>query len=124
MTDWNKYPNFTPEEFCCKCGCGQVLMDDDFMRDLQVLRDIVGFALRINSGYRCPEHNNAVSGTGLTGPHTTGAAADIGVDRQNAHKVLQTAFSMGFKGVGVAQKGSGRFIHLDSSRDKPTVWSY
>ena len=124
MIDWSNYPNFSEAEFMCKCGCGEALMEPAFLKDLQILRDIVGFALPINSGYRCPVHNSEVSGTGLTGPHTTGAAADIGVDRQNAHKVLQTAFSMGFKGVGVAQKGSGRFIHLDNARDKPTVWSY
>lgn len=124
MTDWSKYKNFSEAEFMCKCGCGEALMDDDFMVELQMLRDIVGFALSINSGYRCPAHNDKVSSTGLDGPHTTGKTVDLGVDRQKAHKVLQTAFSMGFKGVGVAQKGSGRFIHLDNARLKPTVWSY
>lgn len=29
---------------------------------LQELRDAVGFAIRVNSGYRCPKHNKAVGG--------------------------------------------------------------
>lgn len=126
MINWADYPNFSEEEFRCKCGCAKASMDKQFIDDLQVLRNIVGFPLPINSGYRCPEHNNAVSGTGYSGPHTTGKAADLGVDRQKAHKVLQTALSMGFAGIGVAQKGSGRFIHLDTLDEglRPTVWSY
>jgi len=33
---------------------------------------------------------------------------------------------MNFKGIGVQQKGAGRFIHLDdwASPNRPTVWSY
>jgi hypothetical protein len=30
---------------------------------------------------------------------------------------------MGFKGIGVQQKGAGRFIHLDD-REDPAIWSY
>ena len=124
--DWTLYKNFREGEFRCKCGCGSALMRPDFMENLQLLRNIVGFQLTINSGYRCPAHNDKVSSTGLTGPHTTGLAVDIGVNRRDAHKVLQTAFSMGFRGIGVKQKGTGRFIHLDMIEVglRPTVWSY
>ena len=125
MIDWTRYKNFSEGEFRCKCGCGSALMDAEFLDQLQFLRDFVAFPLKINSGYRCPTHNNKVSGTGFTGPHTTGKAVDIGVDRKKAHKVLKTAFSMGFAGIGIKQQGTGRFIHLDMLEERrPTVWSY
>jgi zinc D-Ala-D-Ala carboxypeptidase len=39
---------------------------------------------------------------------------------------LRLAFKLGFTGIGVQQKGSGRFIHLDTMEGgtRPTVWSY
>ena len=51
------------------------------------------------------------------------------VDRGDAYKVLELAFKVGMTGIGVAQKGSARFLHLDSlesstERPRPTVWSY
>jgi len=55
--------------------------------------------------------------------HSTGLAADIGVSGSEAIQVLRLAFDAGFNGIGVQQKGSGRFIHVDL-RDTPTVWSY
>ena len=61
--------------------------------------------------------------------HTTGKAADIAVSREDAFHLLSLALSKGFTGIGVQQKGSGRFIHLDTienseGRPRPTVWSY
>jgi len=37
--------------------------------------------------------------------------------------VLRLAMHLQFTGIGVQQKGSGRFVHLDL-RKEPTVWSY
>ena len=127
MINWDDYKNFTEDEFKCHCGCGEAPMDQAFMGNLQVIRNVAGFPLKINSGYRCPTYNAKVSSsTGLTGPHTTGHAADIGVDRQEAHKVLQIAMAVGMMGIGLQQKGDGRFIHLDDLEVglRPTVWTY
>lgn len=119
---------FRRYEFDCK-HCGQNRMDDQFLIELDELRHRYGKPLVITSGYRCPDHNAAVSSTGRTGPHTTGRAADIGVDRKNALAVLRIAMEMGFTGIGVQQKGGARFIHLDNLPDaagqpRPTIWSY
>jgi hypothetical protein len=43
--------------------------------------------------------------------------------------VLKLALEAGFTGIGVAQKGSGRFMHLDDllndeGQPRPTIWSY
>lgn len=120
---------FTRAEFECKCGCSANLIEDSFIDKLDELRDRAGFALAVNSGYRCPQHNKNVSSTGEDGPHTTGRAADLRVDRKRAFKVMHIACELGFTGVGFNQKGSSRFIHLDDldnapGQPRPTVWSY
>ena len=126
LNDW-PYPNFSKEEMACKCGCGG-LPEHSFMRRLQALRDTVGFPLPVTSGFRCPEYNNQVSSTGRHGPHTTGRAVDLGVSRRKAYEVVDECFGLGFTGIGVAQKGGGRFVHLDDleipAYPRPTIWSY
>lgn len=117
-------PHFSKAELTCKCGCG-MLPAQDFMDKVEALRVSVGFPLPVSSAARCPDHNAKVSGTGRTGPHTTGRAIDLAVDRSKAYAVLSTALRMGFTGIGVQQKGGGRFIHLDMlTEGRPTVWSY
>lgn len=119
---------FVRSEFACK-HCGENKMDDQFLEELDTLRHEYGAPLVVSSGYRCPDHNSKVSSTGRTGPHTTGRAADLAVDRGNAHKLLRLAMNRGFTGIGVQQKGGARFIHLDNlpnapGQPRPTVWSY
>jgi len=47
------------------------------------------------------------------------------VSRAQAHRLLVLACAAGFTGIGVAQKGNGRFIHLDDLQEgRPAVWSY
>lgn len=104
-------------------------MQERFLLDLDELRHRYGKPLVVSSGYRCPEYNARVSSTGLHGPHTTGLAVDLSVARTDAYAVLRLALELGFTGIGVAQKGNNRFIHLDSllpatGRPRPTVWSY
>ena len=100
-------------------------MDRRFLDYLDALRHKCGFPFIVTSGYRTPEYNNKVSSTGLTGPHTTGKAADIAVSRQNADKVLEMVYDMGcFTGKGINQKGEGRFIHLDIIEGDNRIWTY
>ena len=122
-------PHFTGDELSCRCGCG-MLPEHDFMEKVETLRELYGKPLIVTSAARCPQHNAKVSGTGLNGPHTTGRAIDFGVSGHDAHRLLSLALSMpGFTGIGVNQKGTDRFIHLDDLPNKPgqprpTVWSY
>ena len=118
-------PHFSDAELECKCGCG-MLPQPEFMNKVEELRNRVGFSLPVSSAARCPKHNERVSKTGLDGPHTTGRAIDLLVDRKNAFLVLETAIKMGcFTGIGVQQKGASRFIHLDDLIiGRPTIWSY
>jgi len=96
---------------------------------LERVRVKCGFPFKISSGYRTPEHNAAVSSTGLDGPHTTGQAVDIAVKSSQAYTLVKVAIGEGFTGIGVQQKGDTRFIHLDdlpntSASPRPTIWSY
>jgi uncharacterized protein YcbK (DUF882 family) len=126
------FRHFTREEFACHgtdCCGGDNKIEDSFVELLDELREQCGFKLPVTSGYRCPIHNQRVSSTGANGPHTTGRAADLGVSRQRAHRVLELALKMGFTGIGLNQKGEGRFVHLDDLPDaprqpRPTTWTY
>ncbi len=125
------WPNFTPREMTCKCGCGTMEMDATFMSKLQLIRSQLGKPMPITSAYRCPKHNANVSSTGTSGPHTTGHAADIRIYGRDAHRLVEIAIRVGMKGIGIRQKGSrkGRFVHLDDlpNRDRqprPWIWSY
>lgn len=129
---WDDFPSFSRHEFACS-HCGRAEMSDDFMWRLQDLRDSYGKPMRITSGYRCKDHP-IESGKKSIGAHTTGRAVDVAVSRGEAYSLLRLAIRMGFTGIGVQQKGEGRFIHLDditAAEDfdgkkfpRPTIWSY
>jgi len=122
---WKQIHYFTRNEFTCK-HCGREEMDFSFMAKLDLLRTMQGSPLVISSGWRCPEHNNIVSETGLEGPHTTGKAADILIAGEQAYRLIANAI-ITFRGIGVKQKGDyqARFIHLDTLEDnRPRIWSY
>lgn len=122
--------HFSRAEFACKCGCGENKIADDFVAKLNVLCAEVPEAIVVTSGYRCPTHNAAVSKTGLTGPHTTGRAADLALQGRRAVELLTLALAGGqFTGFGLNQKGAGRFLHLDdlpnaAGQPRPHCWTY
>ncbi|QDP48776.1 MAG: putative peptidase M15 [Prokaryotic dsDNA virus sp.] len=126
------YRYFSEKELACKCGnCGKGAddMSPSFMAKLEAIREELGFPLPVTSGFRCQAHNAKVSSTGLHGPHTTGHAVDIKVNRAQAVKFLRAALNHGMTGIGVSQKGRARFIHVDDLTEsdgfpRPTIWSY
>jgi len=124
MLNWDNYPNFSEAEFACS-HTGTCEMQEHFMDALQELRTIYAKPMPITSGYRSPEHPIEAR-KNKPGTHATGLAADIACSGQDAYDILQIAFELGFSGIGVQQKGSGRFIHLDMWEDgpRPNVWSY
>lgn len=81
MTQLSK--NFTLREFASKCGrpTPESVMPNLRLlaENLQVLRDDLGRAIRITSGYRSPEHNRAVGGASAS-QHPLGRGADFTVD--------------------------------------------
>lgn len=128
--NWDNYPNFSRSEMLCKCGCGRADMDVGFMDRLQALRTHLGFALPVNSGYRCPDHD-AEARKSVPGVHSEGIASDIRVSHRRAASVAGEWKNFGFTGKGEHQKGAvnKRYIHLDTSttkprRPRPHVWTY
>ena len=119
------WPHIDPvTEWACQ-GSGVIVVDTDFLDRFERLRAACGFPLPITSGYRSPAHNAEVSSTGLTGPHTTAEASDIGVTNPRAGIVVREAIRLGFTGIGVSQRaGRPRFIHVDTSHEMLTIWSY
>ena len=127
MMDWNTSTYFSMYEFKCS-HTGKCEMNPDFIDKLNDLRLAFGKPMRITSGFRDVTHPIEAKKK-TSGAHTTGQAADIAVSREDAFDLLSLALTKGFTGIGIQQKGSGRFIHLDTlkntkERPRPTVWSY
>ena len=116
---------FHEDEFRCQhCGSHKGL-DWSFAAEIDELREKLGFPLILSSAYRCSEHP-IEKRKEKPGSHNTGRAVDVAVTGEQALKVIAAALEMGFERVGVNQKGSGRFIHLDKAHGfpAPAIWSY
>ena len=132
MSNPSPWDHFTLDELVCQCGCGRMEMVDSYMKKLVAVRKKLGFSIPITSGFRCARHNNDVSSTGATGPHTTGHATDAQLVGEQALMFLAAAYSEGMTGIGVKQKGrhSSRFIHTDdllnnqTKGPRPWIFSY
>ena len=55
--------NFTRKDFKCPCGCTRQMVDSELVEKLQAIRDKLGKAIKVTSGYRCLSHNAAVGGS-------------------------------------------------------------
>lgn len=124
--------HFRLAEFACKCGCASdgSEMSETLLEALDSLRTLCNFPFVITSGYRCPKHPAERSKTSA-GAHSGGLAVDIAVSHENALTLLRHALNGGiFTGIGINQRGSGRFIHLDIAASweygapRPHIWSY
>lgn len=126
--DW-RWPRFTRRELMCK-DSGECRMSPYFMDRLEKLREAYGKPLIVRSGYRSPAYNQKVSTTGPDGPHTHGRAIDVYVAGTDAYNLMALATAAGFTGIGIKQKESGRFMHLDDLTaldgfsTRPWVWTY
>lgn len=127
MIDWGKYPNFSAKEFACQ-HCGKEGIDERLIILLQIIRHDAQFPFIISSGYRCVEHPIEKKKK-TPGTHAEGIAVDISCSGTKAHKLLSLVMQRKLPGIGIKQKGNGRFIHIDISEEKqnrprPHIWSY
>lgn len=103
--------HFDASEFACH-HCGALKTNPRLLALLEQLRaDIGGLPLHINSGYRCPAHNQNVGGV-PNSQHTLGTAADVAVPaglnfRQFAWYVDRLPFD------GIGYYPDANFIHVD-----------
>jgi uncharacterized protein YcbK (DUF882 family) len=125
---------FSVKELSCH-HCGVMPWGDAAIERLNEFRRAFGEPMIVSSGYRCPEHNAAVSHTGRDGPHTVAdgdsICVDVLVSGDAARRLLYCALERKVPGIGVHQRGkvSQRFVHLDwtpaaTSRPRPWIWSY
>lgn len=135
--------NFTIVELGCWCGredCQMLPIEQpdfvNFVKELQHLRNVLGFPLAVNSGYRCPQYNREIYvkralaaglpepelDAYLDGPHTKGAS-DIGIAFERMYKLMSEAVQRNM-GVGAHQRGevANRYIHIDNLGSR--FWTY
>ena len=120
--------NFTQREFRSRDGAKMPLDVLENIKDLacnlQVLRDLLGESIKINSGYRSEAHNKAVGGV-KTSKHTKGLAADIRVkdlDTDDLYLLIESLINEGDMkegGLGVYDT----FVHYDI-RGTRARWNY
>lgn len=110
---------FKIEDFSCH-ATGENKINQEFVIKLDELRDRCGFPFIITSGYRSKDHG--VEAIKITpGTHNEGIAADIKVSNgTQRHAIVKHAISMGFNGIGIAKT----FVHVDSRRTAPMIWTY
>jgi len=101
--------NFNLREFQCQ-HCGVVMIDDRLVELLQKMRDRLGKPIIVTSGYRCPEHDKEVGGTGDSF-HTRGLAADIYCPGFPLDALRDLADAIGFNGIGINYKNL--HVHVD-----------
>ena len=118
-----RYEHFTEDEFKCRCGCGAAIMDHYFMTLLVTLRKRFGKPIHINSGYRCQAHDAKFGGKG----NHSGKAADVRTgDPYELDTLHRLAIETGFTGLGMKfhGDGAGRYLHVDTSHEAFTEWTY
>lgn len=113
--------NFTDDEFKCPC-CGKEEMDRDFIARLQTAREVADTSFKINSGWRCQNHNREVGGV-ENSSHVTGHAADIqATTSQKRFAVVTALVEAGLERIGIAKT----FVHVDddASKSQRVMWLY
>ncbi len=111
---WDETPNFTREEFRCRCGkyCNGFPAEpaERLVRAAQALRDQVGRSMPISSGVRCREHNANVGGVSNS-RHLLGHAMDFRVEGMTSAQVLPLAKAL--PGIVYAYAIDDSFVHMD-----------
>ena len=120
--------NFSKSEFECKCGCempGDVLENvKEVAKQLQFIRNQVEKPIKINSAYRCLEHNRSI-GSNDTSQHVLGKAADIviaefiPIEVKNLLDVFMESGDIKQGGLGLYNT----FVHYDI-RGTKVRWDY
>lgn len=110
--------NFSSAEFKCGCPCGRVRVDEKLVQGLQKLRDKLGVAVIVTSGYRCPDKNKLVGGV-ANSLHLTGQAADIAAGVPLRRLYFECVGIDEFGGIGCYP--DSKFIHVDT-RSQTVRW--
>jgi hypothetical protein len=105
--------NFSKREFLCP-HCKEGEASARLIYGLQQLRDRVGKPIRVNSGFRCPVHNEAVGGA-KGSQHLFGNAADIVIVGMSVSEMSRHAEQVPtFRDGGIGRYPDNGFIHVDA----------
>ena len=112
--------DFNKSEFVCK-HCGRIRINIKLVNALQKLRDNVNKPIKINSAYRCLDHNRSI-GSDDTSQHIKGNAADIvikGLTPKEVAKIAETIPVFKDGGIGIYKT----FTHVDVRSNGPARWT-
>ena len=141
MKNWNKYKDFSPEEFECNCGCGLCKVSEIMVSTLQVARNISreitkkefghdrGVSFRIERGCSCANHNSTIKGNSPTSSHIADEDKDIectAIDlkcrnSQERYIILMSLLLAGFNRIGLYAH-NGIHADVDESKVQGSVW--
>lgn len=118
----NKY--FKRHEFACKCNCGFSTVDAELLEVLTVVRKYFKAPVRVNSGCRCMEYNEAVqlrsdknyTPYSSSSKHMEGIAADITVDGYTPPDVYAFLCRYAPSKYGIGKYNG--FTHIDVRQNK------
>ena len=116
-----KYFNYSEFDSPDVQGSGQ-MMDNKILMMLDQVRDKFDKPIRINSGFRTPQHNDEVGGK-ENSSHLKGLAVDIACNNsKDRFDLINCLLDVGFSRIGVANT----FIHADIDPDKVqgVMWTY
>lgn len=115
--------HFKESEFkACTPSCSMQDMNQGTITRLDMVRDLAGIPLVLNSAYRSKEWEKKQGRTGKSA-HCEGRAADIRCNSsQNRWKIVKAAIQAGFTRIGIGKT----YIHLDDSytHESEVIWHY
>lgn len=118
---WNHIVNFHSGEFDCTCGdLGAETMNLEFVRRLDIARDISGVPFIISSAFRSEGYNSMIGGV-LNSSHTTGFAADIycRTDKER-FEIIRALLLVGFNRIGIYKYHV--HVDMDSTKTPYVLW--
>lgn len=111
---------FDISEFDCQ-ETGQNEMDEEYLNQIDWLREDCGFPFIIVSGFRAITHSLEIIKKDGPGFHPKGIAADVGANGAlQRGLIVRHAIARGFTGIGIART----FIHVDRRPGELFIWPY
>ena len=121
-------PNFSEAELNCNSGAECPYPDrlGHLAWTLQTIREYYGKPIRVNSGYRSPEHNAKIGGV-RNSQHVQALAADLAPTTGKAEDLDRlTAVVSGLAATGKIPNGGigtyKTFVHYDMRSSGPARW--
>ena len=113
--------HFSKRELSCPC-CGVMGMDQEFMDILEAVRKEYGKPMKLNSSFRCADHNAAINAKSSSS-HCLGLAVDISCEGSRQRFDLIRHFLKHITRIGI---GEG-FLHADhdlGNKSPNVIWTY